>query len=289
MKNIKKGKKRTIALYVVLRFLVVAVMVFSLFKQDYNSVFVCALTLVMFTIPVIIDHRFNIKLPSVLEGIILLFIFAAQILGEIQGFYLQFEYWDTMLHTLNGFIMAAIGFAMIDILNQSPKLHFNMSPIFVAFVSFCFSMTIGVLWEFFEYFMDTYAIYDMQKDAIVSMISSVDLNPDKINTPIVIKDITSTVIEGSINGVRTSTIIKGGYLDIGLVDTMHDLVVNCIGALAFSVIGVLYIKGRGHFAKNFIPVMKTEEEIELTRQLENEIKEKYINKRKRKKDNEHQD
>ena len=262
MAEITKNKKRVIALYFILRFFVISLMVLNIFEKNYNNVFVCVLTLFLFLIPAIIDRRFNIKLPTVLEGTIILFIFAAQILGEIQGFYLRFEHWDTILHTLNGFIMSAIGFAMIDILNQNPRLHFNVAPVFVAFVSFCFSMTIGVLWEFFEYFADVYAITDMQKDTLIPMLSSVALNADNVNTAVIIENISKTVLDGTINGVNTSVTINGGYLDIGLIDTMHDLIVNCIGAVCFSVIGFLYIKGRSRLATNFIPTMKTKEEIE---------------------------
>ena len=271
----EKGKKRVLALYVVLRVVVVAVMILAFIQKSYDHVFLCILTLCLFLIPAVIDKKFNIKLPSVLECIIILFIFAAEILGEIQGFYLKIPYWDTILHTMNGFIMAAIGFAMIDILNQNPKLHFDMSPVFVAFVSFCFSMTIGVLWEFFEFGMDVIAFTDMQKDTLVTMISTVDLNPDKVNIPVVVKDITKTVIEGTVNGTPRSIVIDGGYIDIGLKDTMLDLIVNCIGAVCFSSLGVLYILGRSRFAKSFIPRMKTPSEIE-------EVKKETQKRRKRK-------
>ena len=254
-----KTKKRHIALYFVLQFLVVGIMVYSFVQHDYNNVFMCILTLVLFQIPTIIDKRFHIELPTLLESIIIFFIFAAEILGEIGRYYLTFPHWDAMLHTLSGFIMAAIGFAMIDILNQSPKLHLNMSPVFVAFVSFCFSMTIGVLWEFFEFGMDTFFLTDMQKDTIVPMISSVTLNSQGENVAVVINNITQTLADAQ-NG---QTVINGGYLDIGLIDTMHDMIVNCVGAICFSVIGVLYIKGRGRLAKSFIPRMKTKAEIAL--------------------------
>ena len=265
MKKEKKKISGKLILYFVMRFLVVTLMIVSILQRNYNNVFMCILTLILFMIPTIIDRKLNIKLPTVLECIIILFIFAAEILGEINGFYLKFQHWDTMLHTLNGFIMAAIGFAMIDILNQSPRLHFNMSPIFVTIVAFCFSMTIGVLWEFFEYSMDICTLTDMQKDTMLPLISSVTITGDTTNTATVIKDITQTVIEGTVNGVKTQTVIDGGYLDIGLFDTMADLAVNCIGAVCFSIIGYFYILGRGHFAKSFIPQMKTEEEISQTK------------------------
>ena len=274
MKNKKISGK--LILYFVMRLLVIGVMVLSIVQKNYDNFFLCILTLILFMIPTIADRKLNIKLPTVLEIIIILFIFAAEILGEINGFYQRFPHWDTMLHTLNGFIMAAIGFAMIDILNQHPKLHFNMSPVFVAFVAFCFSMTIGVLWEFFEFGMDLYTFTDMQKDTIVKVVSSTDITGGFSNTATVVKNIAKTVIDGTVNGVPQQVVIDGGYLDIGIMDTMEDLIVNCIGAVCFSIVGVFYIKGRSRFAGSFIPQMKTEEEIEQTKK---EIKEK---KRKKK-------
>lgn len=280
--NTKNPKKRVIALYIILRAFVITILVLSFMQKNYNNVFMCILTLLLFTIPTIIDRKLNISLPSVLESIILIFIFAAEILGEIHGFYLKIPYWDTLLHTMNGFVMAAIGFAMIDILNQSPRLHFNMSPIFVAFVSFCFSMTIGVLWEFFEYGMDLYTFSDMQKDSVVGVLSSIDLNSHITNTPVIVESIQKTTIDGTVDGVATQMVIDGGYLDMGLVDTMADLTVNCIGALCFSIIGILYIKGRSHFAKSFIPQLKTKEEITESNRIN-----KNKHKKMRGKNNEH--
>ncbi len=267
MQSTEKISKRYIALYVILRLLVIGVMILEIFRKNYTNVFTCALTLVLFMIPAIVDRRLNIKLPTVLESVILLFIFAAEILGEIQGFYVVFPYWDTMLHTINGFLMAAIGFAMIDILNQNPRFHITMSPAFVAFVAFCFSMTIGVLWEFFEYSMDTFAKTDMQKDAICETISSVELNPAGKNVPVVVTGIEETVIRGNVQGEPKEIVIPDGYMDLGLRDTMEDLLVNLIGAVIFSVIGAFYIDGRGkgRLVKNFIPQLKTKAEIAETR------------------------
>lgn len=258
---------KTAIIYFILRALVVGTMILQFFNGNYNNVFLCILTLILFMIPLIVDRRLNIKLPSLLETIILLFIFAAEILGEIQSFYTIFPYWDTMLHTINGFLMAAIGFSMIDVLNRNPKFHISMSPVFVAFVAFCFSMTVGVVWEFFEYTMDRLFLQDMQKDWIVNAVSSTKLNPTGLNSQIVINDITKTVIYGSIDGIEQAFTVENGYLDIGIIDTMKDLIVNCVGAIVFSGIGALYLQKRdkGGVAEKFIPQMKTEEEIEQTR------------------------
>lgn len=160
---------------------------------------------------------FKIELPTTLEIIVLLFIFGAEILGEIAEFYLVFPFWDTVLHTLNGFLAAAIGFSLVDLLNRSERTVFHLSPLFTAIVAFCFSMTIGVVWEFFEFGMD---------------------------------QIQEVMVNGQALGL-------GGYLDIGLVDTMEDLFVNFIGAAVFSVIGFFYVRSRGKgVAGRFIPRKK---------------------------------
>lgn len=237
--------------YLVLRVLVVAVMLLQLFNGKYYDVFLCGLTLTLFMIPSFVERRLHVDVPNTLEVIILLFIFAAEILGEIQEYYLIFPFWDTMLHTINGFLMAAIGIAMVDILNRSRKFKVRLSPAFVALVAFCFSMTVGVLWEFFEYGMDTVFHTDMQKDTWVSAISTVSLHPEGKNSPIQVA-IESVVV----NGQKWPA-----YLDIGLKDTMNDLFVNFIGAVVFSLIGMVYImgRGRGKLAPRFIPRLKSEE------------------------------
>lgn len=237
--------------YVVLRALVIAVMVLEIFNGEYYNVFLCALTLALFMIPTFVERRLHIDVPNTLEIIILLFIFSAEILGEIQEYYLIFPFWDTMLHTMNGFLMAAIGIAMVDILNRSRKFKVRLSPAFVALVAFCFSMTVGVVWEFFEYGMDFFFHTDMQKDTWINAVSSVSLNPEGHNSAVQVL-IDSVVV----NGEKWPA-----YLDIGLHDTMKDLLVNFVGAVIFSIIGALYIMGRGKgkFAPRFIPRLKEEE------------------------------
>lgn len=290
MKKSKNGSEKRITnkrriVHSVLSFIVVVVMIRQFMMGNYSNVFICLLTILLFMIPSLVDRRLNIKLPGLLEAIIMCFIFAAEILGEIQSFYTIIPFWDSMLHTINGFMMAAIGFAMIDILNQAPRFHINMSPWFVAFVAFCFSMTIGVLWEFFEYTMDQIFLTDMQKDWMVHNISSVLINPSGLNDPIVIKDVTKTVISGTIDGVKQDWIIDGAYLDVGLIDTMKDMIVNCIGAIVFSIFGFIYIKtrGTGKLVSSLIPKLKTKEEIEATKSMLNKRKEEFKQKRENKK------
>ena len=255
----EKTNKSTFIVYIVLRFLVILSMIMQLIRGNLDNAFLCVLTLILFSIPYIVDKKFSISLPNVLEIIILLFIFSAEILGEIQNFYGIFKHWDTILHTINGFLCAAIGFSLIDILNKNEKFHITLSPIFVALVAFCFSMTIGVLWEFFEFGMDTYFKTDMQKDRIVSSISTVKLNEENKNKTLKIDNIKETIIYNTDeDGNLLATTISDGYLDIGIVDTMKDLLVNFVGAFIFSIIGLLYIKDRDEYKilEKFIPKLK---------------------------------
>lgn len=253
-----KNKGRDITVYVVLRFLVIVIMIVQLLRGNYENVFMCGLTLILFLIPSIIDKRLNIVLPNALETLILLFIFSAEILGEVQNFYGIFKHWDTMLHTINGFLCGAIGFSLIDILNRSERFHTKMTPISVALVAFCFSMTVGVMWEFFEFGMDDVFHTDMQKDRIVQTISSVTLNDEGKNKPITIQNIDKTTVSYTENEESKELVIQGGYLDIGIRDTMKDLFVNFLGAVMFSVIGWLYIKDKEEykFAENLMPQIK---------------------------------
>lgn len=255
----KSGKPRfytnkaTLTVYLVLRALVILVLVRAAFRRDFESVFLCGLTLVLFILPSIFTRKLNIELPSTLEIIILLFIFAAEILGELNSFYIRVPNWDTMLHTLNGFLCAAIGFALVDMLNRSDSFSFKLSPVYLAIVAFCFSMTVGVLWEFFEYSGDHFLGYDMQKDTVIHTIKTVELDPTRSNKVVTIRDIADVIIVHS-DGTQEALGL-GGYLDVGINDTMKDLMVNFVGAVVFSIIGYFYVKekGKGRFAARFIP------------------------------------
>ena len=243
------------AVYTILRLIVLATLVSSILRGEYESAFICLLVLVLFMLPFFIQQNFGIELPSTLEIIILLFIFAAEILGELKCYFITFHHWDTMLHTTTGFLCAATGFALIDILNRNSRIKFQLSPIYVALVAFCFSMTVGVLWEFFEFGMDRLFQMDMQKDTVVNSITSVMLDPTNSNIPVTIDGITSVQVNGQELGF-------GGYLDIGLYDTMKDLFVNFVGAVVFSVTGFFYARSKGKKktpAQNFVPSRKTEE------------------------------
>lgn len=251
-----KKNKAVFAVYIVLRLIVIVSLVFALVRGNFENAVLCVATLLLLLAPSFIEKSFSVELPSVLEIIIMCFAFSHAILGEIGCFYVKVPWWDTMLHTLNGFLCAGVGFSLIDLLNRDKRFRFELSPVYVALVAFCFSMTVGVLWEFFEFGSDMIFKTDMQKDTVIRSITSVALDPTKSNTPVTVDGITSVVVNGRELGV-------GGYLDIGLIDTMKDLIVNFIGAVVFSIFGFIYIKYRGRKSRaveNFMVTVRKEEE-----------------------------
>ena len=224
-KVLAKSDKKSIRVYIIIRFLILICLIMQVIHHEWNNAFLCLLTLILITLPFIVEKTFKIELPDTLEVIIILFIFAAEILGEINNFFNIFHHWDTMLHTLNGFICAGIGFSLVNLLNKNSQ-NINLSPAYLLLVSFTFSMTIGVIWEFAEYTMDKVFLTDAQKDHLIE-----------------------------------TTI--GGYLDIGLNDTMKDLMVNFLGAIIFNLIAYLHIKNnqKYQFVEGFIPTKQKERTI----------------------------
>ncbi len=248
-----RQKRTAFVVWSVLRVVVILVAVWCVLRQQWESFFNCLLTLLLFFAPSFVEKKLQIRLPSALEISVLVFIFCAQILGEIACFYIQYPFWDKMLHTANGFLFAAFGFCLVDLLNEHKRFRFALSPMFQAVMAFCFSMTIGIAWEFFEFSADQFLGLDMQKDRIITEFQSVTLDETQSNIPIPVHDITKTTIEMA----DGSTYVIDGYLDIGLIDTTEDLFVNFIGAAVFCVVGWIYVdrRGKNRLAAAFIPVV----------------------------------
>ena len=253
-RRLKRKSRATLITYAVIRLLIISVMIRSITAGNSENVFTCLLSLFLLYLPSIIERKLEMRLPTALEITVVVFIFASEILGEIACFYVTVPFWDKAMHTVSGFIYAAVGYSMADILNRDHRISFQLSPVFLAVVAFCFSMTIGALWEIFEFSVDTLFQKDMQKDTVLHEITSVALDPTRSNIPITISGIRDTVVNGQSLGL-------GGYLDIGLHDTMQDLIVNMIGALVFSVGGFFQQKRkkRSKMAEYFAPVADAEE------------------------------
>lgn len=228
----KKEEPAAFWTYVVLRFIVILILIRCILRGDIESAFVCVLVLVIYLLPQFVENRLNIDIPTTLEVIIFVFVFAAEILGELQSYFIKYSNWDTILHTSSGFLCAAVGFSLVDLLNCSDNAKVQLSPGYLAITAFCFSMTIGILWEFIEFSADRLFLLDMQKDTIVNQISSVSLDPTNSNISITVKGIKDVIL---VTDSGEQALGLGGFLDIGLYDTMEDLFVNFVGAVVFSV------------------------------------------------------
>ena len=130
---------------------------------DHSQDFLIVLTFAMTYYPSILEKHFGVYLPNGLQIIITLFIFASQVLGEMSGFYTTVPWWDLMLHTISGTVLGMIGFLFVYLLNEKGDANVNLSTAFVIIFAFCFALTIGVFWEFFEYGADRLLGYNMQR------------------------------------------------------------------------------------------------------------------------------
>lgn len=247
----------TVIVFIALRTLILLTAVLSFLRRDYESVFIAAFTFFLLLLPSILSRRLHIALPGPLEIVLLCFIFAANILGEINNFYVIVPHWDTVLHTLNGFCFAAIGFVLADMLNRHERVSLKLSPLFLAVVAFCFSMTIGILWEFYEYTVDRLLVLDMQKDTVIRSFNTVSLDATLQNIAVPVRDIADVIVVHADGSQQALGL--GGYLDVGLHDTMKDLLVNMVGAVVFSILGYFYVKheGKGKIAPGFIPRVRS--------------------------------
>lgn len=275
-----KEHKALFFVYLLLRLSVVLILIAQLMNGEWENAFYCVLALVLMLIPSFIETNWHIDIPDALEIVVLFFIYAAEILGELRAYYVNVPFWDTMLHTITGFLAAAVGFSLCDIFNRNENIKFSLSPFFLAFVAFCFSMTVAVCWEFFEFSADQLFGTDMQKDRIIHTINTVALDETRTNKVVTISGITEVYFEdGQALGL-------GGYLDIGLIDTMKDLMVNFAGAVAFSFIGYFYTKsrGEGRFARLFIPTVKYKEAYEARKRRLRKKEEKLLRKKEVKED-----
>lgn len=243
------------SVYILLYCITISVIILTALHGNWSGTFTGILALTLFLIPTVVEQTFRIELPTTLEIIVILFVFCAEILGEIGMYYTKYPFWDNMLHVTSGFIIAAFGFSLVDIANRNHRMEIHLSPLFLSLVACCFSISIGVLWEFFEFFGDLLLRTDMQKDFFLSSVSSSALNPES-QSPIVINHIVQTAITLEDGTVYTVP----GYLDIGLFDTMKDLMVDAIGAVAFSILGFFYVRhrGKGKLVQQFLPKIPPE-------------------------------
>ena len=179
MLNEKKHKKRINMIVAnLVRLTLIIAFIIGCVTSDHSQDFIIVITFLLTFYPSILAKRFGVYLPKRLEIIITLFIFAAQVLGELNGFYDKIPWWDTMLHTTSGIILGLAGFLVVYLLNEKGDANVNLSPIFVVIVAFCFALTMGVFWEVFEFGADRLFGLNMQKFRMPGQDGLVDTMED---------------------------------------------------------------------------------------------------------------
>lgn len=183
-------------------------------RSDYVLMLIqCFLGMVIMFLPSMLEKRWRIDIPSFMHIVFVVFLYAAIYLGEVRSFYYLIPHWDTVLHTFSGAVIGALGFSVVKLLNDSEKIQINLSPIFVAIFAFSFALAIGVVWEVYEFSFDKLLGLNMQKFALED------------GTPLIGRE--------------------------ALSDTMKDLIVDALGALATSIMGYVSLKYKKGWLENF--------------------------------------
>ncbi len=244
-----KENKPAFVVFVCLWLSTLVVLLHGVITGRWDRVLTGVLCLLLFLVPPFVERGFSLQLPAALEISAYLFVFCAGVLGEIGDFYQRFPAWDAMLHAANGFLFAGFGFCLFSLFENRRRVQTLPSPAYQSFTAFCFSMTVGVLWEIFEFGADRFLHTDMQKDSFRTQLHSV-LVPGGEGGMFRVENITQVEIKTA-DGMSFTL---PGYLDVGLADTVKDLVVNLWGALVFCIIGYFYLKRRRvALAAQFIP------------------------------------
>ncbi len=226
-KKLGTGRKVAVLMHLLLNGIVLIHLIYYINLNDTKHGLACIKVMIMFLFPWLIELILKIKLPDVIIIVVLLFIFSAVILGEINSFYMRYPIWDVMLHTISGFVSTVCGY-MIFIKKISRSSHTTGSEYFyILIAAVSLSMTIAVFWEFYEFGMDQIMFRDMQKDTIIHTIKSVKIGSSKSLT------VLNNIAEVTIDGIKLDI---DGYLDIGLYDTMKDLLNNLFGTVLFVLI-----------------------------------------------------
>ena len=188
------------------RALLVLAVFLEIVEQRWTLMFATLLILFMTYLPEMFEKKYKIDIPTELELVIVIFIYASLFLGEIRAYYTRYWWWDIVLHTSSGVVLGFAGFLILYVLYYKKQIKAN--PFIIAVFVFCFALAIGAVWEIFEFGVDSILGYDMQKARNLEAVY--------------------------------------GYCDtrLGVIDTMWDLIVDAIGALFAATLCYFYLKGK---------------------------------------------
>ncbi|MGN0747464.1 MAG: hypothetical protein ACI4ML_12370 [Aristaeellaceae bacterium] len=169
-------------------------------KSDYLLMLTqCILGLVVMALPSMVNRRWSVPIPRRIYIIYYIFLYCAIFLGEVFDFYYILPHWDIILHGFSGMMLSALGFILVDLLNRNAEVRVSLSPFFESMFAFCFALALGAIWEIYEFSFDALLGLNMQK-----------------------------------------ALLEDGTALIGreaLADTMEDLIVDAVAALAVAIAG----------------------------------------------------
>jgi hypothetical protein len=178
---------------------------FEHFKSDYVLMLVqCLLGLVVMFLPAFLEKKWSVHIPNYMTIAYFVFLYCAVYLGEVRNFYYAVPHWDSILHAFSGGMLGALGFSLVSILNESEKAEVNLSPFFIAVFAFSFALSVGALWEIYEYTFDCILGLNMQKFRL-----------------------------------EDGTQLVG---NAALADTMKDIIIDALSAFAVTFVGYTVLK-----------------------------------------------
>ena len=184
-------------------------------RSDYMlMVLQCLVGMSIINLPGFLNRRFKLDIPTALQVFFMIFLFCAIYLGEVRSFYYHVPHWDDILHGSSAVMTGLLGFMLIVLLNKSHKAKLHLSPLFMALFAFCFAVTVGAMWEIYEFTLDVTLGMNMQK----VMLKNGEL----------------------LSGHRA------------VADTMKDIIVDTCGALVTSVVGYFSVKHRKGWVHRYI-------------------------------------
>lgn len=140
---------------------------FLVIQAKFQAAIEVLIILVITFLPVMLGNRFQVRIPHEFETLAVLFVYMSLFLGEVQGYYLRFWWWDLVLHVGSGFLLGIVGFLLVYVLNEKKEVGLELQAKFVAFFAFIFAMGMGAIWEVFEFSMDQMFGMNMQKSGLI--------------------------------------------------------------------------------------------------------------------------
>ena len=210
------------------------------------SYFYCLATVAFVALPPLMSILFRWKM-NLFFYLLFTFYTVGPLLGAVYNFYYLTSWWDILLHLLAGTVFAVVGGQLAYVLNRNRETSY----LFAALFGVLLSISIAVVWEMFEYSSDVFLHSDMQADTVIDSIFTKINRTDGLADAY--QDITETVVNGQ-------SLRINGYLDIGLIDTMHDMIIETAGALIF-LFYVLIDRNKHPMIKSMITATSGKEKV----------------------------